>query len=73
MGSSYLLRGVPHHKEDTYQLAQFHFHFGRNDREGSEHTLDWEESSGEVSQRICWVARVCVMWEAAGAGGLADS
>ena len=28
---------------DFYQLAQFHFHWGCNDAEGSEHTIDGEK------------------------------
>ena len=35
--------------DKTYELLQFHFHFGCKDGEGSEHTLDGDGKSGEVS------------------------
>lgn len=36
----------------TYQLAQFHFHWGRVDGIGSEHTVDSAAHSMEVSQTV---------------------
>ena len=44
----YLLKGVPYREEDIYQLDQFHIHFGRHLREGSEHRIGWRAASGEV-------------------------
>jgi len=35
-----------------YKLQQFHFHFGCKDDEGSEHTVDGDAYSGEVSDVI---------------------
>ena len=35
--------------DSTYTLAQFHFHWGRTNEEGSEHTLDGRASPLEVS------------------------
>ena len=32
----------------TYTVQQFHFHWGRNDQEGSEHQIDGEQFSAEV-------------------------
>ena len=42
------LKGVPTLESDTFELAQFHYHFGRNVREGSEHRLNGRKTSGEV-------------------------
>lgn len=36
--------------DKSYQLAQFHFHWGRNDSEGSEHTVDGKMYPLEVMQ-----------------------
>lgn len=34
--------------DTAYQLAQFHFHWGPNDKEGSEHTVDGKQYPLEV-------------------------
>ena len=33
----------------TYNLLQFHFHWGENDFQGSEHVIDYEKFPLEVS------------------------
>lgn len=48
-GSGYLyswLEGGPYRHK--YQLEQFHFHWGRNSRQGSEHLLDGKSFSSEL-------------------------
>ena len=45
--SNALLRGGG--LDDTYKLAQFHFHWGSNDFHGSEHRIDGREFPMEVS------------------------
>ena len=46
--SGYQLTGVPYHEQDIFELQSFHFHFGRFNGEGSEHTIDGNPYSGEV-------------------------
>ena len=46
--SGYQLTGVPYHEQDVFELQSFHFHFGRFNGEGFEHTIDGNPYSGEV-------------------------
>ena len=48
----YKITGVPYHERDIYQMESWHFHFGRGDFEGSEHTIDGRYYAGEVSNDI---------------------
>ena len=50
MDTGYKLTGVPHHEADVYELAQFHFHYGPSDLEGSEHFVDGRPYPGEVNK-----------------------
>lgn len=41
--------------QSTYQLKQFHFHWGANDLVGSEHKIDDKTFSGEVNIAFCYL------------------
>lgn len=45
-GEGSVLEGGP--LKDKYRLEQFHFHWGRNEKCGSEHTVDGKSYPGEV-------------------------
>lgn len=48
-GSGYLISWIENGPyRHRYQLEQFHFHWGRSDKEGSEHTLDGKIFSAEL-------------------------
>ena len=38
--------------EATYEVLQFHFHWGKDEKKGTEHTIDGESYAGEVSQLL---------------------
>ena len=35
--------------EDRHEIVQFHFHWGKTSKTGSEHTIDGHQYAGEVS------------------------
>jgi carbonic anhydrase len=38
--------------KETISLVQFHFHWGQNDYQGSEHYIDGKKYSGEVTRLV---------------------
>lgn len=43
-----------------YKLEQFHCHWGRDSKAGSEHTVDGKAYSGEVSANKKWEHILCI-------------
>jgi carbonic anhydrase len=53
-----VLKGGP--LEGTYRLVQFHFHWGSNDGQGSEHTVDKAKFAAEVRFAVFLFREKCL-------------
>jgi len=42
------ISGLPKFPTEVFELYNFHFHFGHNQHDGSEHSVDGRKYAGEV-------------------------